>query len=304
MTMDIPFAKTIPLRKIFEVWGIKPIPIRNGLHLYASPLNEERYSKLVVNPETNTCFDPITGQTGNTIELVCQYLQSQGVSHTTMDALRWLKTMTGKQGKAIELLADMPDYKSMDKNYAIKDVSYLSDPALIRYLELRRGIPFYIIRHKVKQLLLKNKQTGKNFVAIGFLNEDWGYAIRNPKIKAHIGARAISFIRGKTPKPDGVHIFKDIYDYLSAIIYRNSKLFDEDSIILNSMDCLQDMTGYICNYGYTYLRAWLGNDEQSKAYTALLQSFCKKEKLRFETANETYSGFKDINDKLSSLQRS
>lgn len=302
--MDIPFAKTIPLRRIFDVWGIKSVPIRNGLDLYTSPFNEERRSKLVVNPVTNTWFDPITGQTGNTIQLVCLYLQSQGLNHAAMDALRWLKNMTGKQGKAIELPPDMPDYKSMDKIYAIKDVSYLSDLALIRYLELRRGIPFHMARHKVKQLLLKNKQTGKNFVAIGFLNEDGGYAIRNPKIKAHIGARAISFIRGKTPKPDGVHIFKDVYDYLSAIIYRNGKLFDEDSIILNSMDCLQDMTGYIRNYGYAYLRAWLGNDEPSKAYIALLQAFCTTENLRFETANDAYEGFKDLNDKLSSLHRS
>lgn len=302
--MDIPLAKTIPLRRIFDVWGIRPVPIRNGLDLYASPFNEERRSKLVVNPVTNTWFDPVTGQTGNTIQLVCLYLQSQGLNHAAMDALRWLKNMTGKQGKAIELPPDMPDYKSMDKIYAIKDVSYLSDPALIRYLELRRGIPFHMARHKVKQLLLKNKQTGKNFVAIGFPNEDGGYAIRNPKIKAHIGARAISFIRGKTPKPDGVHIFKDVYDFLSAIIYRNGKLFDEDSIILNSMDCLQDMTGYIRNYGYAYLRTWLGNDEPSKAYIALLQAFCTTENLRFETADEAYEGFKDLNDKLSSLHRS
>lgn len=297
--MDIPFAKTIPLRKIFDVWGIKPIPIRNGLYLYASPLGEERQSKLVVNPSTNTWFDPLTGQTGNTIQLVCLYLQSQSVTHTTMDGLRWLKNMIGKQGASVDLPADMPDYKSMDKSYAIKDVSYLSDPALIRYLELRRGIPFHMARFKLKQLLLRNKQTGRNFVAIGFMNEDGGYAIRNPKVKGHVGTRAISFIRGKIPKPDGVHIFKDIYDYLSAIIYRNGKLFDEDSIILNSMDCLHDMTGYIRNYGYTYLRAWFGNDEQSKPFTAWLESFCKTEKLRFETANDTYCGYKDLNDKLA-----
>lgn len=301
--MDIPFAKTIPLRKIFDVWGIKPKPIRNGLDLYTSPFSEERQSKLVVNPTTNTWFDPITGQTGNVVQLVCLYLQSQGVNHSAMDALRWLKNMTGKQGSIIEPLPDAADYKSMNCHYAIKDISYLSDPALIRYLELRRGIPFHVARHKVKQLLVRNKKTVKNFVAIGFKNEDGGYAIRNPKVKAHIGPRAISFIRGKVPKPDGIQIFKDIYDYLSAIVYRNGKPFDEDSIILNSMDCLQDMTAYILNYGYQYACAWLGNNEQGKAGTELLRGFCAKEKLRFQTANETYKDFKDLNDKLSSLLR-
>ncbi|OSZ82569.1 hypothetical protein CAP35_04690 [Chitinophagaceae bacterium IBVUCB1] len=300
--MDITYAKTIPLQKIFAVWGITPKPIRNGLDLYACPFNDEQLSNLVVNPTTNTWFDPMTGQTGNGIALVCRYLQSEGVNHTVMDAMRWLRNMVGYPYTTIELPQDMPDYKSMDACFVIRDIAHVSDPTLIRYLE-QRGIPFHVARHKLKQVRVRNKQTGKSFIAIGFVNEDGGYAIRNPTIKAHIDIRTISFIRGKIPKPDGVHIFKDSYDYLSIVIMRNGRLFEEDSIILNSMDCLQDMTAYIRNYGYVYLRAWLGNDEQGKTYTALLQSFCTTENLRFETANNSYSDFKDLNDKLSSIYR-
>lgn len=300
--MDIQFAKTIPLRKIFEVWGIAPKPTINGLDLYKSPFNDGQRSSLVVNNTTNTWFDPVTEQTGDVIKLVCLYLQSQDVNHTVMDALRWLKNMIGLKSAIFQLPPGTPDFKAIDQSLAVKDVSPLSEPVLIRYLELRRGIPFHAARHTLKQVRVRNSLTDKSFVAIGFENEDGGFAIRNPTIKAHVGPRAISFIRGKIPKPPGIHIFKDVYDYLSEILFRNGKLFHDDCIILNSIDCLQDMTGYVRNYGYEYLCSWLGNDERWKKSTELLQQFSFAEGLKHYPKNHDYHAFKDLNEKLSQPQ--
>lgn len=297
--MDIQFANTIPLCKIFAVWGISPMPTNNWLDLYKSPFNDGQRSRLVVNNTTNTWFDPVTEQMGDVIKLVCLYLQSQDVNHTVMDALRWLKNMIGYNPSVIQLPPGTPDYKTIDHPLTIKDVSPLSEPVLIRYLELRRGIPFHTARHTLKQLRIRNGLTDKSFIAIGFENEDGGFAIRNPTIKAHVGPRAISFIRGKTPKPPGIHIFKDVYDYLSEILLRNGRLFNDDCIILNSVDCLQDMTGYVRNYGYQYLCSWLGNDEQWKACTDLLKQFSIAEGMKHYPKNEDYHSFKDLNEKLS-----
>ncbi|MBL7682044.1 MAG: hypothetical protein JNK00_01695 [Flavipsychrobacter sp.] len=213
-----------------------------------------------------------------------------------MDALRWLKNMVGLNPSTIQLPPGTPDYKTIDQSLSVKDVSPLSEPVLIRYLELRRRIPFNTARHSLKQVRVRNSLTEKSFIAIGFKNEDGGFAIRNPTIKAHVGPRAISFIRGKIPKPPGVHIFKDVYDYLSELSFRNGKLFHDDCIILNSMDCLQDMTGYVRNYGYEYLCSWLGNDKAWKDCTNILQQFSDAEGLRHYPKNDDYSSFKDLNE--------
>ena len=280
--MDIQFANTIPVCKIFAVWGISPKPTSNGLDLYKSPFNDGQRSRLVVNNITNTWFDPVTEQTGDCIKLVCLYLQSQDVNHTVMDALRWLKNMIGFNPTIIRLPPGTPDYKTIDQSLTIKDVSPLSEPVLIRYLELRRGIPFHTARHALKQVRIRNGLTDKSFIAIGFENEDGGFAIR-----------------GKTAKPPGIHIFKDVYDYLSEILLRNGRLFHDDCIILNSVDCLQDMTGYVRYYGYQYLCSWLGNDEQWMACTELLKAFSIAEGLKHYPKNEDYHSFKDLNEKLS-----
>ncbi|MEZ5017258.1 MAG: hypothetical protein R2800_09425 [Flavipsychrobacter sp.] len=296
--MDIAHAKSIPMRKIFAVWGIKPNPILHGLDLYTSPFDCEQKTKLVVNPKTNTWYDPVSNTKGDTIKLVCLYLQSQDVNHTVMDALRWLKNMVGFNYPTIELPPGMPRYERKDGCFVVKDKSYLSEPVLIRYLEENRCIPFRVARHILQQVRVLNRETGRSFIAIGFENEDGGFAIRNPKIKAHLGNRAISFIRGRVPKPSGIHVFKDVYDYLSAIIIREGKSFTEDAIILNSYDCLKDMTGYIRNYGYEYLHSWLGNNEIGIQATNSLDQFCKTEQLKHHAQNTDYASFNDMNAKL------
>jgi len=296
--MDIAHAKSIPMRKIFAVWGIKPNPILHGLDLYTSPFDCEQKTNLVVNPKTNTWYDPVSNAKGDTIKLVCLYLQSQDVNYTVMDALRWLKNMVGFNYPTIELPSCMPRYERKDGCFVVKDKSYLSEPVLIRYLEENRCIPFRVARHILQQVRVLNRETGRSFIAIGFENEDGGFAIRNPKIKAHLGNRAISFVRGRVPKPSGIHVFKDVYDYLSAIIIREGKSFAEDAIILNSYDCLKDMTGYIRNYGYEYLHSWLGNNEIGIQATNSLDQFCKTEQLKHHTQNTDYASFNDMNAKL------
>lgn len=133
--MDIVHAKGIPMRKIFAIWGINPIPIANGMELYTSPFNPQQRSMLVINPSSNTWFDPVTERGGDTIQLVCAYLESQDVNYTIMDALRWLKNMIGYRCPMIFETLGIEDHKEEDAHLIVKDKSYLSASVLIRYLE-------------------------------------------------------------------------------------------------------------------------------------------------------------------------
>lgn len=296
--MDIVQAKAIPLRQIFAVWGLSPTPTMNGLQLYRSPFNTEQKSMLVINPAANTWLDPVTDETGGPVQLVCRYLESQHLQHSTMDALRWLRNMIGSKHCSIQLPVGLVDYQQEDRKFRLKEQTYLSDHLLMAYVEEERGIPFHIARDFFQQVSILNTANGKSFVALGVRNEEGGFAIRNPLLKAHIGKRAITFIRGRKHKPTNVHVFKDIFDYLSILLLRNGKRFDGDSIILNSYDCLQDMAAYIRNYGYRHLHSRMSSDEAGAKVTGVIRDFCLAEQLPHHDRRDQNRGFYDLNARL------
>jgi hypothetical protein len=296
--MDIVQAKAIPLRQIFAVWGLYPVTTRDGLQLFPSPFNAAQKTMLVVNPATNTWLDPVTDEEGEGLQLVCFYLQSQHLNHSAMDALRWLRNMIGRKNNAIQLPAEIADHTQADRIFRLKEHTYLSDHLLMQYVETERGIPFHIAREYFRQVSVLNTANGKSFVALGVENEEGGFAIRNPLLKAHIGKRAIRFIRGRKHKPSNVHVFKDMFDYLSIVLLRNGRRFDGDSIILNSYDCLQDMAAYIRNYGYSHLHSWLATDDAGTKITDIVHDFCMAEKLQHHNHRNSNRGFYDLNARL------
>ena len=96
-----------------------------------------------------------------------------------------------------------------------------------------------IARRHLKELRVQNTRTNKYFTALGFANEEGGYDLRNPFFKGCLRPKAISFIRGKVPKPEGVHLFEGVMDYLSAICQLRGNDLADDAIILNSLSCFK-----------------------------------------------------------------
>lgn len=128
------------------------------------------------------------------------------------------------------------------------------------------------------------------------VNEEGGYEVRNPFFKGYVGAKGISFIRGKQPKPEGIHIFEGFMDYVSAIAFEQVPQFDDDTIILNSLSCLKHATPYIRNYGYQVAYTWLDNDLAGQKGTQALAEFFKtEENLLHKPMNEIYLPHKDMN---------
>jgi len=180
-------------------------------------------------------------------------------------------------------------------NLVLKKAKSIQHRALVKYLE-GRGIPLDIARPHIVEVLLHNKESQKDFFALGLLNEEGGYEIRNQFFKGCVGSKAISFIRGKQPKPEGIHFFEGMMDYGSALSYKNLKQFDEDAIILNSLSCLKFATPYVKSYGYKVAYTWLDNDLPGKRGTASLAEFFKTEaNLQHQPMNDLYLPHKDVN---------
>lgn len=283
----------IPLASILEIIGCKPQRVGKHESTYLSPLRDERTPSFQVNHLKNLWFDFGTGKGGDVIGFVRAWLESSNVSFTVSDALRWLNNMAGHT-PVIKPVATI-DYTRKDSNLTLKHAKAIKHPALIKYLE-SRGIPFDIASAYMVEVMVHNTESDKDFFALGFANEDEGYEIRNPFFKGSVGAKAISFIRGKQPKPDGIHIFEGFMDYVSAITSQKVSRFEDDTIVLNSLSLLKQATPYIKSYGYKVAHTWLDNDLAGDRGTkSLAEFFATEENLRHEPMNRIYHPHKDVN---------
>ncbi len=291
--MNVDYANTLPLSEILNNLGYSPIKQKGKYHWYHSPFDRKREQQIKINTSTNQWIDPNTQTAGDVIDFVCAYLQSQGVSYNVVDALRFLQNTIG----FVRINpVYVTDYNEQDSALTLVKAKPITSNGLIEYLR-NRHIPLPIASKHLKEVHIRNTKTNKKIIALGLKNEEKGYAIRTPYMKASIGCRAVTFIRGKVPKPPGIHIFDDAMDYLSIIALNNGQPFHDDAIILNCLSRLDEATAYIRNYGYQKAYTWLDNDEFGKQATQSFDEFFKpQEVLSHFQMNRVYRGFKDAND--------
>ncbi len=290
--MNIEQAKTIPISVILDKLNYKPQKKKHNQITYFSPFRDEKTPSLNVHVEKNIWFDFGIGKGGGVIEFVCTYLESQNESHTVSDALRWLKNMVGHYPRITPVF--VKDYSKEDSTLIVRECTDISSKVLIQYAA-ERGISEAVTRRYLQEAKVYNTNTKKTFVALCLRNEDKGYELRNPYFKGCVGKKAISFIRGKIPKPDGINIFEGFMDYLS-IVEQNGEPLEDDAIILNSISCMEQATGFIRNYGYKSAYTWMDNDKAGKAATKAWDEFFRtQEGLLHFPMNETYEDHKDVN---------
>jgi len=293
--MNIDHAKCISMLEILEKLDIKPYKVTESKVLYSSPLRKEKTPSFYVYRKTNSWYDYGEAAGGDLIAFASRYLRSCNEPDTMPDALRWIKNMAGDNYTIYSLPIDSENHVADDPVLILKSKKTIQHLALIQYLE-KRGIGLKLAQKHLKEVQVHNKETKKNFFALGFANEDGGYEVRNPFFKGSLKPKGISFIRGKKPKPDGIHLFEGFMDYLSAVHNLNGQAFDEDTILLNSIACIKQAFAYIHNYGYKTAYTWMDNDNAGRKADIILGEFFKTEDdIRHIRMNRMYAPHKDVN---------
>lgn len=292
--MNIDHAKLIPLAQILDQLNIKPRKTSAGKLLYLSPIRKEKTPSFWVYSKTNSWYDYGIGQGGDPIDLACAYLKCIREDHTVADALRWIGNLSSSPYKFIPVSIDTPS-EDDEPCLSLKKAGVIQHIGLIHYLG-KRGIPVPTAHKHLKEVHVHNKRTQKSFIALGFDNEEGGYEIRNPFFKGSLGAKSISFIRGIVPEEKAIHIFESFFDYISAITHLNGRGFKGDTIVLNSVSCLEQILPYISNYGYRSAYTWLDNDLAGETATRTLSEFFKTQhELVHKPMNRIYVPHKDVN---------
>lgn len=291
--MNIKHALQVPISLVLERMGSTLIKQNGNEEWYLSPLRKEKTASLHVHTLKNVWYDFGENIGGDVVKLVCTYLEHCRVDHQVADALRWLNNMTISY-KPVQFDIERKKIKNQSK-LELKHSTKLGNVKLLHYLE-SRGIPPMIATRYVKEVLVKNKETNKQFSAIGFRNEDLGWELRNELFKGCIAPKTITFVRGEKPKPDIVNIFEGFMDFLSIASLNEKGFVDGDSIVLNSLSCLSQAFPFIKDYGYTTLCTWLDNDHAGRKAIETVSAFVKTQiGLTHVSMNDHYAPHKDVN---------
>lgn len=291
--MNIEQANTIPMSVILEKLNLHPAKQTEKSAWYLSPFRQEKTASFHVLKETNSWHDFGEDAGGDVVDFVVAHLKTSNVNYSQSDALRWIDNMTGQNPAQEFIPCEVPKAGETDKTLELKSVKQLKHAGLIHYLE-NRGIDIELAKKHLKEAYIENSNTGNRFYALALKNEENGYELRNPLFKSCVRKKHITFIRGTIPKPDGIHIFEGMMDYLTYLTIK--KYHENDVIILNSLSCLKYATGYIKGYGYKIAYTWLDNDKAGKKATELLAAFFQtEENLTHKPMNKVYAECKDMN---------
>lgn len=291
--MNIEQAKAIPLADILTLLRREPTYQRGHRLRYFSPLRDEKTPSFDVDTRQNLWYDHGEGIGGDGISLVCAYLKSTREAHTVSDALRWIKNMAGND--YVMPPPNVYEHVRPEPSLVLKSDKPIQHLGLVHYLK-KRGVPLELAKRHLREIHVRNKDTGKGFFALGFPNEDGGFELRNPFFKGSLAPKAISFIRGSRPKPQSIHVFEGFMDCLSAMTLAPDWQLAGDAIVLNSLSCLKQIVPYAQNYGYRLAFTWMDNDKAGEKATATLGDFFKTEAgLLHKPMNALYVPHKDVN---------
>lgn len=292
--MNIEQANGIAMTEILRKIGCRPVKQRGEEVWYLSPFRDEKTASFKVHTGKNLWYDFGAGKGGDVVKFACDYLISGNDGAGVSSALKWLRAFATYT--AIEPAPVNKQQPSTVRSLEVIRAYELQYRILTNYVE-SRGIPLELAQEFLKEVLVRNRKTGREFRTIGLYNEAEGFEICTEDFKGSIGSKSISFIRGTTLPATEIHIFEGMWDFLAAFAQHPAQHFEGDVIVLNSTSCLPQAFPYIKNYqNYRKLTTWLDNDEAGRNATAYLKELAEKEGIEFEAMNELYAPHKDLNE--------
>ncbi len=282
------------MRQILGKLGLCPVGKSETELLYISPFNATSEPNFIISIKSNRWADLTDCSSGTVIDFACKYLKHYEENDTIVDAARWVKNIVGYSILKVPKTSVNP--ASYDKHYSYMDHQHLQTPHLIHYLEQARGIPLEIAQFNLVEVNVHNLKTGKSFLALGNKNDEGAFCIRNEHCKAQLNRPYISFLRGTNVDRTGLHIFKDIFDYLTALSIRGGEPYKDDVLILNNYYNMPASSGYIYGYPYKTVHTWLDNTLEGHAATCAYKRYCKTlGNVVFKKQNRLYANYVSLN---------
>lgn len=184
-------------------------------------------------------------------------------------------------------------YTEKSPSTMITQVTVPNNDKLLEYFA-GRGISKEILQQYAQQVHYRNNSDGKNYFGIGLRNQSGGYDVRNPYLKAKIGASDISIITGTRNEMVVFEGMTDMFSYLQ-MAKDNGKPNDRTLVVLNSITNTGTFIEQFENYtGKIHL--FLDGDKAGNEATRTILNNLKNATDRREQYGIGAEAVKDLND--------
>ena len=142
------------------------------------------------------------------------------------------------------------------------NVKPLEHPNLLAFLDSRK-VNLSIAKSYCKEVHYQIR--GRNYYAVGFVNDKDGYALRNPYFKNCVAPNHITTFDREA---DTVDLFEGFIDYLSLLTMQPEKE-KNSAVVLNSVNNLEKSLQFLSKH--KQINAFLDNDNAGKRVVEKLQ---------------------------------
>jgi hypothetical protein len=255
--MDYKTAKQIDLIDYLASLGFNPATTaKNDSNnvWYLSPFGEEKTPSFKVNRSKNVFYCHSSGFGGTIIDFAMH------LYHTDVSgALKMIEEKTPYI--RVSPKTDMREPAPENKIMILSATSPITSNYLVNYLE-GRCIDLAIAQNYCHQVRYSNK--GRDYLAIGFKNDEGGFELRSPDFKGSSAPKAITFIdRGQK----SVIVVEGFVSFLS-LIQLSKTTTESNYLILNSLSMLKSAIPVLLDHSHVAL--YLDNDIAGRKATALL----------------------------------
>lgn len=277
--------KTILIKDYLRSKGIYPTKEYSGYGMYKSPYREERTASLKVDYTKNLWHDFGSEEGGSIIDLVmkmqnCSFIQAIDILKNYDN-----KGISESNENSFCFHRDTTSLKNDKPGITLINVKPLEHPKLLAFLDSRK-VNLSIAKTYCKEVHYQIR--GRNYYAVGFVNDQGGYALRNPYFKNCVAPNHItSFDR----EADTVDLFEGFIDYLSLLTMQPEQE-KNSAVVLNSVNNLEKSLQFLSKH--KQINAFLDNDNAGKRVVEKLQQL----QLPINDYSKSYSQYKDLNDYL------
>lgn len=161
----------------------------------------------------------------------------------------------------------------------------LCHPNLIDYIT-HRGVNLNIAKKYCREIHYRIGD--RSFYAIGFPNNSYGYALRNPYFKVSLPPSDVSYV----PSPsEQISLFEGFMDYLS-LLTMSPEEEKKVALILNSVNNIKKSIFFLSKH--KLICSYLDNDEGGKRTLEQL----KREGFDVQDYSSVFQNYKDLNEYL------
>jgi len=254
---------------------------------YLSPLHAENNASFNVNKLTNRYVDwGLDNSYGDIIDFVEAH--DNCTTSEAIDKILGNDLLHTYRKPKIDMV-HQPIAIEVTKEYQAIEIPYL-----VNYLKERCITENIYNKYLVHVDYVFGNTPWSTHYGLGFKNDKGGYEIRSPHWKGGTSPKTVTTIKSKYSNK--INLFEGFFDYLSALVYYDTDIFDNDTIILNSLSFVHFISEYIMN-----------TDEVNVFFDADAAGDDKFDYLSSQGINTLdqrgiYEGFNDFNEFLVNTQ--